>query len=196
MNYENNEFDDNASLIWEEKKDKEKQEKDFSDHKKNYKFFGLFLIIVSSISFTGFDILFEPNESLFFSLVFILSGLFMVYKSLGTYENFTIHISSVLFLSGVFNFVFDEFYIINGGSFIFGITIIILGSAFLILFINTGLQKYSFYGVTLILFSAATIIFFRDSIFNFYLSNIIIRLLDYWEMVVVIIGVNYLIKYR
>ncbi len=195
-NTENNEFDENASLIWEEDKDPGSEKDQSKKQNIAYKFFGLFLLIISAVSFTNFTVIFEPDDDIILSITFIIAGLTMNYKSLGTNNNYIIFISSTLFLAGVFNFIFNEFYIINAGSFIFSLIIGVTGCALIILFINSNIQKYLIYGIAFILAAVITILFFRDSIVNFYLSNIVIRLLDFWEMITIVIGINLLIKYR
>ncbi|MGD8778790.1 MAG: hypothetical protein PVH88_07490 [Ignavibacteria bacterium] len=193
-NSENNKFDENAPLIWKEDDNTEKEKREKPDS--FYKFFGLLLLIISAASFTNFTEIFGPGGNIILSIIFMLTGLVITYKSIGTNNNYVVFISSFLFLTGVFSFIFEEFYIINAGSFIFGISICITGCSLIILFINSNLRKYLTHGIAFILAAALIILFFRDSVFNFYLSNIIIRLLNFWEMILVVVGVNLVIRYR
>jgi hypothetical protein len=101
-----------------------------------------FLVLAVILKLTG---LLRVNNEEILAYTFIFYGISSVYLSLGRNKKFRIFLGTVVFLVGIIFFVINNFDIISISKIIFPSIILILGVAFLMLYIDNTNDKAILY---------------------------------------------------
>jgi len=135
------------------------------------------------------------------SLVLLSAWLLMIYGfasvlvSLGSQRKGYLFISTVIFLVGIVLYISNQYMFLNPKALIFPSSLFIIGSAFLMLFIDDSSDKVFLYASGVLIFFALISVWFTRSfgIMKFVnsLSSIII---DYSPVFIILIGISILVS--
>lgn len=131
----------------------------------------------------------------FFSYALPAYGIVAVYFSFNTNRKAYLFFSTAVFMTGILLFVMENYYIFSSATMIIPAIIFILGSCFIILFLEDFSNKIFLYiAITLIFFSTFFILMSR----YFYIKRGLTALgnifLEYYPVLIIVIGIMILTK--
>lgn len=130
-----------------------------------------------------------------FSYALPVYGIVAVYYSFNTNRKAFLFFSTAVFMTGVLFYVLENFYMLNSTPIILPAIIFILGSCFIILYLENFSNKIFLYSaVTLIFFSTALILLSRFFFVRSALTALGDVFLDYYPVLIIIIGIMILTK--
>ena len=141
--------------------------------------------------------LIKISDAGFFSYALPVYGIVAVYYSFNTNRKAFLFFSTAVFMAGILFYVLENFYMLNSIPVILPSIIFILGSCFLILYLENFSNKIFLYSaVTLIFFSTAFVLLSRFFFIRRALTVLGNVFLDYFPVLIIVIGIMILTKIK
>ncbi|MFC2084508.1 hypothetical protein ACFLS9_05580 [Bacteroidota bacterium] len=153
--------------------------------------FSLALVLIGILYLLRVVEIVSIDNNMILSCVFIIYGVSTLYLSIGARRKGLIFFSVSVFLIGIILLVVRQFEILNTSNIILPATYFVLGSSFLLLYVDNFIEKYFLVAaIVFYLFCYLAIALYKKVEIIELANRITLTVIDYWPSLLILLGIG------